>query len=740
MNFFPLSRLSASIVTAWLGWYGLAHAADDAPSKTPAPVDVEQLSSITVQTSADASASGLAPEYAGGQVARGARVGVLGTRDAMETPFSTVSYTNQLMQDQQARSVADVLQNDPTVRVARGFGIFGETYFIRGFITGAGDTAYNGLYGLLPRQYTAVEMVERVEVLRGASAFLYGSAPSGDTGGTINLVPKRATAEPLTAFTLGTASGGPLQFAADISRRFGDADRLGVRVNLARRHGDTALARERTELDLASVGVDWRGARTRLSADLGWQDNQLHGIRPSVTLTNTVTTVPDAPDNKVNFAQPWTRSNERDLFGTLRGEFDVSDAVTAWAALGLRDSKEFNSLAGVQLSNATTGDGTAYRFDNRRRDKVQTGEVGLRGTFRTGAVTHELMLSASHFDHKSYNAVIMDFLNLFPNNIYAPNLVARPDFINPGFVGGDINQPGLLWRARMHSFTLGDTLSFLDGRLQVIAGVRHQRLRHTDYNYVGVVSGTPYDDSRTSPVLGVVYKLNDRLSVYANYIEGLARGASAPMTFGGQPVVNGGQMLAPFVSKQKEIGIKYDGGSLGASLALFTTDKPHAFVNSSLVFSAEGKDRHRGAELTAYGQPWRGVRVLGGMTLLDAKQRNSGVAANHGKRVIGVAKQQANLGVEWDVQPDWTISARAIATASRYADAANTLRVPGWVRYDLGARYTLDLPGEQLLTLRLQIENVSNRNDWISVGGYPGSGYLVLGNPRTLKLNATWEF
>jgi len=62
------------------------------------------------------------------------------------------------------------------------------------------------------------------------------------------------------------------------------------------------------------------------------------------------------------------------------------------------------------------------------------------------------------------------------------------------------------------------------------------------------------------------------------------------------------------------------------------------------------------------------------------------------------------------------------------------------VRYDLGARYTLNLPGEQLLTLRLQVENVTNRNDWISVGGYPGSGYLVLGKPRTVKLNATWEF
>jgi len=705
-------------------------------------VDAGQLSTIAVQASADASASGLSPAYAGGQVARGARVGILGTRDAMETPFSTVSYTQQLMQDQQARSVADVLQNDPTIRVARGFGIFGATYFIRGFLTSGDDVAYNGLYGLLPRQHTAVEMIERVEVLRGASAFLYGAAPSGDTGGTINLVPKRAGAEPLTAFTLGTASGGPVQFAADVSRRFGDEERLGLRMNLARQHGDTVLSREHTTLDLASIGLDWRGDHVRFSADMGWQDNQLRGIRPSVTLANTVTHMPRAPNHKVNFAQPWTRSDERDLFGTVRAEFDVSDAVTTWAAVGLRRSKEFNTVAGVLLSNATTGDGTAYRFDNRRHDVVRTGEVGLRGTFHTGAIAHEVLLAASHYDQKSDNAVIMDFLNPFPNNIYTPNLVARPAFpATPGFVGGDIDNPGLTWRARMHSFTLGDTLSLLDGRLIVIAGLRHQRLRHTDYAYgTGVVSGTPYDDSRTSPALGVTYKVSDHWSVYANYIESLARGATAPMTSGGLAVVNGGQMLAPFVSKQKEIGLKYDGGHLGAALALFTTDKPHAFVDENLVFTASGKDRHRGAELTAYGQLWRGLRVLGGVTLLDAKQRHTGVAANQGKTVIGVPKRQANLGVEWDVQPNWTISARAVATASRYANAANTLRAPGWVRYDLGVRYALDLPNDQLLTLRLQIENLTNRNDWVSVGGYPGSGYLVLGAPRTFKLNATWEF
>ncbi|HEY1104279.1 MAG TPA: TonB-dependent receptor plug domain-containing protein, partial [Burkholderiaceae bacterium] len=167
----------------------LGHAQD-----APAPAaDDKTLKTVTINASADASAQGLSPRYAGGQVARGGRAGILGTRDNLETPFSITAYTNELIQDRQAKSVGEVLQNDPSVRVARGFGNFEESYYIRGFIQSSDDVAYNGLYSLLPRQYIATELFERVEVLRGASAFLTGANPGGGgIGGAINLLPKRA--------------------------------------------------------------------------------------------------------------------------------------------------------------------------------------------------------------------------------------------------------------------------------------------------------------------------------------------------------------------------------------------------------------------------------------------------------------------------------------------------------------------------------------------------------------------
>ena len=132
-------------------------------------------------------------------------------------------------------------------------------------------------------------------------------------------------------------------------------------------------------------------------------------------------------------------------------------------------------------------------------------------------------------------------------------------------------------------------------------------------------------------------------------IEALVAGDTAPANANGKPVPNVGTSLSPYVSKQKEIGVKYDGDGLGAGLALFSTDKPRAAYDANNNFTASGKDRHQGVELTVFGEASKRVRVLGGLTWLDAKQRATGNAAIDGNRVIGVPRFQANLGAEWDI-------------------------------------------------------------------------------------------
>ena len=699
--------------------------------------DGKTLSTVTVNASADASAQGLSPAYPGGQVARGGRAGILGTKDAMDTPFSITSYTNELIQDRHARSVGDVLQNDPTVRVARGFGNFQEAFFIRGFILDSDDTAYNGLYSLLPRQYIATELFERVEVLRGASAFLNGASPNGGgLGGSINLLPKRAPNEPLNRVTFGVASGGQTQVAADIARRFGPDGNTGIRVNAAGRNGGTAVDHEDVQLGLLAVGLDWRSRDVRLSGDIGWQDHKLKNTRTNVTLGSAVTTVPSVPDNQTNFAQPWSYSNERDVFGTLRGEWDLSPSTTAWAAAGARRGEEANSLANLTVTNAASGAATTYRFDNTRKDSVNTGELGLRGKLQTGSVGHEWVAVASHYDFEKKNAYAMDWRNTHATNLYNPIATNLPGFSANTLFGGDLANPLRTGSTRLSSVALGDTMAFMDNRLLFTVGLRHQKMEIANYDYGTGLQTDRYDQSRTSPLLAAVYKVNKGLSVYANYVEGLSQGQTAPST-----ATNRGEMLAPYVSKQKEVGVKFDAGRVGGSVALFSTTKPRAFLNTANLFSTSGKDRHQGIELAVQGEATKGLRLLGGLTWLDAKQLTTGAAATDGQRVIGVPKLQANLGAEWDVPgvPGLAVDGRWAHTGASYANATNTLRVPGWNRLDVGARYMTEVQGK-LVTLRARIDNLTNRNYWASVGGYPGSGYLVVGAPRTLSLSVSVDF
>ena len=112
----------------------IAHAEQqDASSTQSSNGNAKQLSTITVVASADASAEGLMPAFAGGQVASGGKVGIFGNQKNIDTPFNLTSYTNQYIQERQAESVGDVLQADSAVRTAKGFGNFQEAYFYSWF-------------------------------------------------------------------------------------------------------------------------------------------------------------------------------------------------------------------------------------------------------------------------------------------------------------------------------------------------------------------------------------------------------------------------------------------------------------------------------------------------------------------------------------------------------------------------------------------------------------------------------
>ncbi|WP_421705101.1 TonB-dependent receptor [Alloalcanivorax xenomutans] len=724
-----LSSLSLSLLA--IGAFPTAQAQTSGEEDGAEPY---QLAPVEVQSSADASAEGLSKAYAGGQVAEGGSVGILGNQSVMETPYSFTSYTEQLIEDQQAASVGEILLNDPAVRVARGFGNYQQVYLVRGLPVYSDDMTYNGLYGLLPRQYLASEFVERVQVFRGANTFLKGAAPGGSgLGGGVNVLPKRAPNEPINQITLGVQSGGQAMVAADVANRSDDG-RFGIRVNAARRDGDTAVDGEESELSMAHIGLDYRGDALRVSADLGFQKHRIDGGQPNITFKNEpdqgiVVPITGAPNADESIGQSWTYSDSNDLFGTLRAEYDFADNITAWAALGARQGEENSTFANPTVNN-TSGNYTASRFDTAREDSVITGETGVRFTFNTGAIGHTVSVSGSTYELKSKNAYAMSDASV-PGNIYQPSDVARPPA--DSFSGGDLDSPGRTIKTRFQSIAIADQLSMLNERLLVTLGGRYQTLKDYSYDYDSGdrLANASYDDSTFTPSAGVLYKLTPSVSLYASYIEGLQKGGRAGINSG---AVNTGEALEPYETKQQEVGVKFDRDRLGGSVTVFRSRIPIAGLNSANVYEIVDHQENTGVELMAYGNLTRDLSVLGGVSFLDADV--------DGNDAIGSPETQANLNLEYRVPqlPDLALDGRVIYTSSQYADEANTQKVDSWTRLDLGARYLIALSDSMFLTLRGRVENVTGEDYWASAGGFPGYGYLTVGAPRTVLLSATLDY
>jgi iron complex outermembrane recepter protein len=725
-------RIAGSIVATLLAQSALAQS--DSSKSQPGQhfaTDANGNPVETIVVTANGSQVELPADYAGGQIARGGRIGMFGNLDLMDTPFNATNFTADFIRDQQASSVGDVVLSDPGVRVARGFGNFQELYIVRGFPVYSDDMSYNGLYGLLPRQYVAAEFLERVEVFRGANSFLNGAAPGGSgIGGSFNLVPKRAPEKDVNRLTVGFENQSQGYGAADFSRRLGEDHEFGVRVNAVRRDGDDSVDHENRKLSMASLGADYRGEHAKVSVDLGWQDHHIDAPRPSVTPFGDI---PAPPDPTKNFAQRWSFTEEHDFFGVARGEYDFNEDAKVWAATGLRKGTEHNILANP--GSDALGNTSTYRFDNYRKDLITTSEIGVRGAFHTGEVGHRVSLSGSIFQLNSKNAYAFSSFAGFSGSLYNPVDVAPPtaDF----FTGGVLLSPLTTNRVKTASAAVADMLSFAHDRVLLTLGAREQKMQQYSYDYNTGAQNSGYDKHAVTPMAGLVVKPTKQTSVYANYIEGLIQGAVAPNVVGAVQVANAGHVFSPFKSKQEEVGVKYDRGRLGGTLAIFRITEPQAILVGN-VYGEDGQQRNQGVELSLYGELARGVRILGGITQLDAKTTQTQGGLLDGKKVVGVPDTQANVGLEWDIPQlrGLTVDGRVVYTGSQPIDPNNTRSVQSWTRLDLGARYAMSL-WDHLLTVRANIDNVTDKAYWASVGGSPGANYLVLGAPRTFVLSVS---
>lgn len=678
------------------------------------------LQEVVVSDQAEA-IGGLQKTYSGGQFARGGSLGILGITDLMNVPFSTTNYTSELIDNQQALTIADVVMNDASVRTLAARGGYGDDFQVRGFTVNSRDVGMNGLVGLAPATRIPLEMIERVEVLKGPGSFTSGTGPNNSIGGSINVVTKRAADVPLTRLT--TTYMGKAQFGThlDVGRRFGEDNQWGVRANGVWRNGEGNVDGGRQRLGLGSLGVDYAGSRLRWSLDALTTSGKTTEFRPQIAFRSGITQAPAVPDNRSSF-YPGADMTDKAKTVMSRLEFDINDNTTVFGGVGYSDvSTDQNFPTAVtrpvDLRPNTQGNFSVNNGYYDEYNKTTSAEVGVRTRFKTGSIGHSVVLAANTLQRETGYFYQLTTTPV-ASNLYNPSALPAINFAR--------DEPSKTADLAMHSIAVADTMSFFGDRFLVTLGLRDQTINQKSVN-----GSTAYDASAVTPLVGLVFKPQQNISVYGNYTAGLIAGGIA-----GATAANRGEVFAPQKSKQYEVGVKADWGMLTTQAALYQITRPNSMTDPvTQVYSFGGEQRNRGLELTMYGELQRGLRAMASASFNDAKLTRTAGGVNQGNDANGVPDRTFNVGLDWDMPwvPGLSLNGRVINTSSTYYDAANLLRMPSWTRVDLGARYATKIAGKPVV-LRANLENVADKAYWVT------STYVTVGFPRTLMLSAQIDF
>jgi iron complex outermembrane receptor protein len=685
--------------------------------------DATVLQEVKV-TSGDQYVHLLPAPYAGGQVAQGVRLGVLGNTSNMKAPFSTTSYTAEAVKDQQANTIAEAINRDPSVRYTVLPGGNVDNLYIRGFPiweANSGEIAFDGIYGIAPNYRVRTEYIDRIEVVKGPGALLFGMSPNGSVGGVINVAPKRANKD-ITSVTAAYTSDSVVRGHVDIGKRFGKDAEFGIRVNGSYYTGNTTMDHQKMDGDVLAVALDYEIDRFRATLDILSQNENIDGVGRPIMPTN-LTSMPAAPSGRNNVTQPWEWSQNKERAVLLRTEFDVNDNLTVFANIGKSTadvSRVYDSAPKVISTSGDTSITPTYAIFDVDRSTV---DAGLRSRFNTGSIKHSVTLQTAIYSenfNRALNPGAVVSSNIYNPVSYPEQSIARPSTVPK------------IYENRNTSVALVDTITMLEDKLQISAGVRRQKIKSTNFNLLSGAPSNIYDETITTPALGIVVRPAEHWSVYANYIEGLSKGDIAPPS-----ASNYGEVLSPYKSKQYEIGTKYDFGRFMATIALFQIEKPSAGLDNG-VYKASGEQINRGIELYGYGQVTDTLRLLGGITVLDAKINKSHDPSLVGNRPIGASRLLANLGAEWEVPATGglTLSGDLTYTGRQYVNQANSLVIPSWTGVNVGARYSTAILGKKT-TFRGAIQNLTNRQAWAGVTSW---GAVSPMTPRTFVVSATVDF
>lgn len=643
---------------------------------------------------------------------------------AEQTPQSVTTVSRKQMDDQNAQTVqgalnytAGVLSNvDENSRFdslsIRGFG---------GFFSAMRTVNY--LDGLkLPRgQAWGIPQIDpflldRIDVLKGPSAVLYGQ---GSPGGLVNQISTMPSAESANEVRIETGSHGRIQGGVKSRGALDDDGVLQYSISAIGRQSGTRYDEVDERRLAVAPALTWQPDEDTSLTLLGFYQKDPEGgyfnhIYPSFLAPAEYR---EYLKGGLNVGDPSFDTYEREQFGVgylFEHRFNDTVKVNSRLRYGGLDST-FQTL---QMSAPLTADGLLPRWAAHSIESVRglSADNNVEFNFATAAVEHKVLVgidfqrSTSDFEFLLGSAQPLDVTN--PEY----NLPVGP-FATFTDAKQDLRQAGVYLQDQM---TVGN--------LHILLGARY------DWSQEGLLNrltGAQREQSEraASYRAGLLYEFDNGIAPYLSYSTSF------------EPVVGVGSSGEPFIpteAEQFEVGVKYAPDSLDAvfTLAAFDITQKNVLTPGPVPgFSVQqGEVRSRGLEFEARGNANDNLELIAAFTLLKAEVTESNsVPSIVGNRLQGVPQHFGSLWANYtfddDVLSGLSIGGGVRFVGSSYADDANAVRAPGYALVDAALRYDLGAadPALKGAEATLNVTNLFNK-DYYS--GCSNGFYCQVGKGR----------
>lgn len=658
------------------------------------------------------------------------------TEPLRDTPQTISVLSKELIEQQGATTLRDVLNNVPGITLTAGEGgaPAGDNLTVRGF-SARNDIFIDGVRDLGAQSRDPFNL-EQVEVVKGPNSSFTGR---GSTGGTINLVSKLPNLRRSFAGTLTAGTEATKRATADINLPLSDS--VAFRLNLMGHDSNypgRSVVQNRRWGAAPSI-IFGLGSATRFAASYFYieQDNTSDYGIPWVPATNTALTAfrdRPAPVPRSTFYGFIDRDKERlrsDLVtGRFEHEFNDRIAIRSQLRYGYsrRDSRATPPRFNNNNSTLINREMRAWKAN----DDIVDSQTDVTAKFKTGAIEHSMVFGGSLSYEKNERNFLTAFnattnlLNPNPHDVYAGAFLLSP-------LRGDVT-------AKSQAVYFFDTIKF-NKQWEFVGGLRWDRFDADGVN----VNLTPEPDvfvplARVDKILSgrasLIFKPVERGSIYAAF------GTSANPSLEGLLYVPAGVNLDPEKTKTYEVGTKWDffGNRLLFSGAAFNVDKTNArTTNIDGTVTLDGDVRVRGIELSATGNVTRNLQLFSGYTFLDSEivESKASTVVNgvriyeQGKELLNTPRNSFNLWATytWD---RLFFGGGPRFVGRRFGNNINTRFVDSYVVVDAVVSYKLS----KNIDLRLNANNIGDKYYIDRIGG----GHIVPGAGRVVMLSTGFSF